>query len=82
MPNLKVGRSNQGNIVNSYVKITKAATWALTGETVRGTKEERRRGDNDGCYVEIDFNIDNDNYRIIRSKDHKEYKTNEKSNCI
>ena len=53
-----------------------AISWVLTGETIRGSKDIKRRGDNDGCYVEIDFDIDKDNYRILRSKEHKEYKTN------
>lgn len=50
--------------------------WSLTGETIRGCKTVTRNGSDDGCYVELEFNIDKDSYKIIRSKDHKIYKTN------
>lgn len=57
--------------------IFEAISWVLTGETIRGCSKDivNIHGDN-GALVEIEFNIDEDNYRIIRTKDHKEYKTN------
>ena len=56
--------------------IWEGIVWALTGETIRGTKQVSNIYGTDGTYVELDFNIDNVNYVILRSKDHKEYKTN------
>ena len=50
--------------------------WALTGDTSRGTKHVVNLFGEDGCYVELDFTIDNKSYKIIRSKDHKVFKTN------
>lgn len=50
--------------------------WALTGDTIRGTKQVSNIYGEDGTYVDIEFAIDTTSYRIIRSKDHKEYKTN------
>lgn len=50
--------------------------WALTGETIRGTKHVVNIFGDDGCYVELEFYIDNKKYYIIRSKDHKIRKTN------
>lgn len=49
--------------------------WALTGDTIRGTKQVTNLYGTDGCYVELEFNIDNVTYEIIRSKDHKVRKT-------
>lgn len=56
--------------------IWEGIVWALTGETIRGTKQVSNIYGTDGTYVELDFNIDSVNYVILRSKDHKEYKTN------
>lgn len=53
-----------------------AISWVLTGETIRGAKNVVNILANDGCYVEITFDIGKDNYRLLRSKDHSEYKTN------
>lgn len=53
-----------------------AVVWCLTGETVRGTKQVVNRYTTDGTSVELDFKIDNDTYKIIRYKDHKEFGTN------
>ena len=50
--------------------------WALTGETIRGTKQVVNINGTDGTYVELEFTIDETVYNIIRSKEHKEYKTN------
>ena len=49
--------------------------WALTGETIRGTKQVSNLYGDDGTYVSIDFTIDSTQYTIIRSKDHQKYKT-------
>lgn len=46
-----------------------ALCWVLTGETVRGTKDVSNIYTEDGACVELDFSIDNDNYKIIRKKD-------------
>lgn len=50
--------------------------WALTGDTNRGTKHVVNMYGDDGCFVELEFVLDNKLYKLIRSKDHKEYKTN------
>ena len=50
--------------------------WALTGETTRGTKDVVNIFSSDGAYVKLDFNIDDLNYVVLRSKDHSKYKTN------
>lgn len=55
--------------------IWEGIVWALTGDTIRGTKQVSNIYGDDGTYVELDFNIDSVNYVITRSKDHKEYKT-------
>lgn len=52
-----------------------AIVWALTGDTIRGTKQVSNIYGDDGTYVELEFNIDSVNYVITRSKDHKVYKT-------
>lgn len=56
--------------------IWEGIAWALTGETIRGTKNIVNLNSDGGAFVELEFDIDNNNYRILRSKDHKEYKTN------
>lgn len=53
-----------------------AIVWALTGDTIRGTKQVANIYGDDGTYVELEFDIDSNRYNILRSKDHKEYKTN------
>ncbi len=50
--------------------------WGLTGETIRGTKQISRLDNDDGTYVGITFLIDGIEHKILRSKDHKQYKTN------
>ena len=50
--------------------------WALTGSTIRGTKQIVNMYGDDGTYVNLLFNIDGSSYDVLRSKDHKEYKTN------
>lgn len=53
-----------------------AIVWALTGDTIRGAKDIKRIGNDDGTYVRMLFSVDNDEYELIRSKDHTTYKTN------
>jgi DNA repair exonuclease SbcCD ATPase subunit len=50
--------------------------WGLTGDTIRGTKQVARLNNDDGTYVGITFLIDGVEYKILRAKDHKQYKTN------
>lgn len=56
--------------------IWEAIDYALVGETIRGTKEVVNINTEGGCFVELTFNIGDDEYRIIRSKNHEKYKTN------
>ena len=56
--------------------IWEALVWCLTGETIRGTKSVENIIQNNGTYVKLTFTFNNDNYIIIRSKNHKQYKTN------
>lgn len=46
-----------------------ALCWALTGETIQGLKNNVANiYFDDGCYVELNFSVDKDNYKIIRYK--------------
>lgn len=56
--------------------IFEAIVYALTGETVRGVKDIVNINSNDGAFVDLIFKIDKDEYRLLRSKNHKEYGTN------
>ena len=56
--------------------IWEAIIWALTGDTIRGSKDVANRILNRGTYVEVWFKVDNNSYYIKRSKKHVEYKTN------
>jgi len=53
-----------------------ALSWVLTGQTTRGIKDVKNIYLNDGTFVELSFKLNNDNYKLLRSKDSKEYKTN------
>ncbi len=53
-----------------------ALSWCLTGETIRGTKDIVNKFSNGGAKVELNFEIDNINYKIIRTKEDKELGTN------
>ena len=54
-----------------------AISYALTGETLNGlTRNLVNINTNDGMYVALEFDVDTDHFKIIRSKDHKEYGTN------
>ena len=55
--------------------ITEAIIWALTGETVRGIKDVVNMFTEGGTAVELQFDVDSDEYVIIRYKEHKKYKS-------
>lgn len=46
-----------------------ALCWVLTGETVRGTKDVSNIYTDKGACVELDFRVDNNEYKLIRKKD-------------
>lgn len=57
--------------------ICNALSFALIGETISGLKSNLANiYFNDGCYVELEFSVDNIKYKLIRSKDDKSYGTN------
>lgn len=56
--------------------IWEALVWCLTGETMRGSKDIVNKYGNDGACVELTFRLDNNFYKILRTKDHSTYKTN------
>lgn len=57
--------------------IANAISFCLLGETLNGLKSNLANNYfNDGCYVELEFNIDSNNYKLIRSKDDSKYGTN------
>lgn len=56
--------------------IWEAISWSLTGKTIRECKDIVNIYANDGAYVELEFSIDSDEYKVLRSKDHSKYKTN------
>jgi DNA repair exonuclease SbcCD ATPase subunit len=56
--------------------IWESIVWCLTGETIRGTKDIVNRFTTGGAFVELDFNIDEDNYKIIRYKEYTKIGTN------
>lgn len=53
-----------------------AVSWALTGETIRGVKDVVNMHTTGGTFVKLEFSVDNVPYVLLRSKEHKEYKTN------
>lgn len=54
-----------------------AIAWVLTGTTIRGlTKDIVNIHTEGGCKVELSFILDGKNYRIIRSREHKELGSN------
>jgi exonuclease SbcC len=55
--------------------IWEGIVWTLTGNTIRGCKDVKNNRLDDGVYTILNFNIDNIDYKIIRSKGSKEYKT-------
>lgn len=56
--------------------IFEALIWAICGSTSRGTKEVVNKYNPGGTRVELDFTIDKDSYKIIRTKEDKEFGTN------
>ena len=57
--------------------IFNAISFALVGETLQGLKSNLANiYFNDGCYVELEFEVDNNKYRLVRSKDDKKLGTN------
>lgn len=65
----KSNGSGKSSIIESIV-------YCLTGETIRNTRDIVNRYTSDGCKVELTFSVNNDEYRLIRSKDDKELGTN------
>lgn len=56
--------------------IWESIVWALTGTTIRGTKDIINKFANDGTFVELQFNIDDIKYKIIRYKEYSNIGTN------
>lgn len=52
-----------------------ALSWVLTGETIRGVRNVTNLNSDGGVLVEVQFSLDSIEYKIIRSRDHKQYKT-------
>lgn len=52
-----------------------AISYALTGETIRGSNDVSRINGDNGALVELEFEIDNNSYIIRRTKDCKPYGT-------
>lgn len=53
-----------------------AISWCLCGETIRGNcKDIVNLNTDGGALVELNLTVDTKQYKIIRTKDHKEYKT-------
>ena len=50
--------------------IIEAIVYALTGETIRGTKDVVNRVSSKGCKITLEFKVDNTSYKIIRTKDY------------
>lgn len=69
LDNAKSNGSGKSSLWESVV-------WALTGETIRGTKDVINKFGLDGTFVEITFTIDKDDYKIIRYKEYSNIGTN------
>lgn len=67
---------NAGSNGSGKSSLWEAIVWAITGDTIRGTKHIVNIYGDDGCFVDIEFYIDYKQYHLIRSKDHKVHKTN------
>lgn len=65
--------SAQGSNGSGKSAIFDAIFWTLTGETMRGTSEVVNENRGDGAVCELEFTIDDTNYKILRSKSHSEY---------
>lgn len=55
--------------------IWEGIVWAITGETIRGNKNIVNIFGTDGAIVTLDFNVDDTNFVIRRTKDHSKYKS-------
>lgn len=55
--------------------IVEAILWAITGSTSRGATDIANSILGEGALVELDFRVDDTDYKIIRSKNHKELGT-------
>ena len=75
-----INENNSDNAISNgsgKSTIFEAISWVLTGETIRGSSKDIVNIYTDGgALVEINLTVNNDEYKIIRTKDHKEYKTN------
>lgn len=77
-----VGRNNCENDCaksngSGKSSIFSAISWVLTGETVNGAKSICNKAHLDeGCLVTLECSVDGVDYKITRTKDHFEYKTN------
>lgn len=60
---------NAGSNGSGKSSLWEAIVWAITGETIRGTKQIVNLYGEDGCFVELHLTIDGDNYIIRRSQD-------------
>lgn len=56
--------------------ILEALIWNLTGETLRNSKDIVNRYTVGGACVELDFTIDNNNYKIVRYREDENFGTN------
>lgn len=56
--------------------IWESIIWCLTGETIRGSKQIVNKFCDGGTSVELEFEVDNDIYKLTRYKDHSEFGTN------
>ena len=56
--------------------IWESLVWALTGNTIRGSKDIVNQNTTTGTLVRVCFSSNGHDYDITRAKNHKEYKTN------
>lgn len=57
--------------------ICESIVWALTGETIRSAKNVNNlNGDGEGCFVELLMTVDGDEYKVVRYKEHIQFKNN------
>ena len=46
--------------------IWEAISWAITGQTIRGTKNVISMNSEDSIFIELEFDINGEEYKIIR----------------
>lgn len=73
--------SNANSNGSGKSSIFESLIWCIFGKTSNGIIDVKNRYDTNGCLVELDFNIDNENYKIIRSIKDKEYGSGVKLYC-